>query len=134
MVGFQTTKPTCSLVSTMLCVLCLVLGPLWTVAASSLPFSSAVSDKQVLSRADSPYFIDRDVIVTETGSLTIEAGVVLKFRPSVGITVRGALTAKVNYSNFYQIQLFVDRNKGILFKLTQRCDVVVGGRRDKLIR
>ena len=54
-----------------------------------------VDGKQLLSAASSPYIIDNDIVVTETGSLTIEAGAVFKFRPGTGLIVRGSIIAKV---------------------------------------
>ena len=58
-------------------------------------FSEArVSNRRLLTLSDSPYFIENDVLVEDTGELVIEPGVTLKFGPGAGITVRGILRAE----------------------------------------
>ena len=58
-------------------------------------FSEArVSNRRILTLSDSPYFIENDVLVEDTGELVIEPGVTLKFGPGAGITVRGILRAE----------------------------------------
>uniref|UniRef100_A0A8D8T2J5 Protein bark beetle n=2 Tax=Cacopsylla melanoneura TaxID=428564 RepID=A0A8D8T2J5_9HEMI len=47
-----------------------------------------------LEKHFSPYLIKNDIIVEATGELVIESGVEVRFAPTVGITVRGVLTAK----------------------------------------
>lgn len=47
-------------------------------------------------RADqSPYFILNNVVVEDTGQLIIDPGVILKFSPKTGITVKGSIVANV---------------------------------------
>ena len=59
------------------------------------PFrDTLVISKRTLSLSDSPYLIEKDVLVEPEGRLVIEAGVTMKFSPGVGITVRGVLTAE----------------------------------------
>lgn len=49
-------------------------------------------------RADqSPYFILNNVIIEDTGQLLIDPGVILKFSPKTGITVKGSIIANVMY-------------------------------------
>ena len=58
-------------------------------------FSEArVSNRRILTLSDSPYFIENDVLVEDTGELVIEPGVTLRFGPGAGITVRGILRAE----------------------------------------
>ncbi len=52
----------------------------------------------ILDRVGTPYFVKNDVIIEETGELTIRPGVQLLFAPTVGITVFGRLIAEVNNS------------------------------------
>ncbi|KAL1463179.1 hypothetical protein WDU94_014958 [Cyamophila willieti] len=49
-----------------------------------------------LEKHFSPYLIKNDIIVEATGELVIESGVEVRFAPTVGITVRGVLTAKTS--------------------------------------
>ena len=53
-----------------------------------------VSNRRILTLSDSPYFIENDVLVEDTGELVIEPGVTLNFGPGAGITVRGILRAE----------------------------------------
>lgn len=48
-----------------------------------------------LPASSSPYEISRDIIVERNSKLIIEAGCELRFLPRVGITIRGAIKAKV---------------------------------------
>ena len=58
-------------------------------------FSEArISNRRILTLSDSPYFIENDVLVEDSGELVIEPGVTLKFGPGAGITVRGILRAE----------------------------------------
>lgn len=53
-------------------------------------------------RADhSPYFILNNVIVEDTGQLIIDPGVILKFSPKTGITVKGSIIANVIYLKLF---------------------------------
>ncbi|XP_022801512.1 uncharacterized protein LOC111339184 [Stylophora pistillata] len=56
--------------------------------------SGAVIGNQTLTRADGPYLVTSDLVVTENATLTIEAGTLINFVPSVGIRVRGSFNAK----------------------------------------
>lgn len=53
-----------------------------------------------LEKHFSPYLIKNDIIVEATGELVIEPGVEIRFAPTVGISVRGVLTAKVRVHSF----------------------------------
>ena len=53
-----------------------------------------VNTKRILTLADSPYYIENDVLVEPEGELFIQPGVTLKFGPGAGLTVRGVLTAE----------------------------------------
>ena len=57
--------------------------------------SDPITDTQILTQLNSPYYIKDDVVVDQSGTLIIEAGVVLNFHPGAGITVKGSLIAKV---------------------------------------
>jgi len=48
-----------------------------------------------LDRQDTPYLVLEDIVIEETGELTIRPGVKLLFAPTVGITVFGRLIAEV---------------------------------------
>lgn len=62
-------------------------------------------DKLILEKQRSPYLVKKDVLIAEDGELQIEPGVTLLFAPTVGITVKGILTAKViNNSMLYPIR------------------------------
>lgn len=54
-----------------------------------------------LEKHFSPYLIKNDIIVESTGELVIEPGVEVRFAPTVGITVRGVLTAKVRILEYH---------------------------------
>ncbi len=53
-----------------------------------------VSERRILELSRSPYLVGQDVLVTPSGELTIEPGVEVRFKPEVGITVRGVLDAQ----------------------------------------
>jgi len=55
---------------------------------------TVVAGKRTLTVADSPYVVKEDVLVEEGGQLVVEAGVTVRFMPTVGITVRGVLQAE----------------------------------------
>lgn len=56
-----------------------------------------------LEKSKSPYLVQEDVIVERNGEIVIEPGVVVKFSPMVGLTIRGVLNIQV--SVFAQIRL-----------------------------
>lgn len=58
-----------------------------------------------LEKHFSPYLIKNDIIVESTGELIIEPGVEVRFAPTIGITVRGVLTAKVRKFVIYSLQV-----------------------------
>lgn len=63
-------------------------------------------------RADqSPYFILNNVIVEDSAQLIIDPGVILKFAPKTGITIKGSIIANVTYLKKYsnkQTYFFID--------------------------
>ena len=76
-------------------VLSVILATLSGQVRTDTVFSEArVSNRRLLTLSDSPYFIENDVLVEDTGELVIEPGVTLKFGPGAGITVRGILNAE----------------------------------------
>ena len=76
-------------------VLSVILATLSGQVRTDTVFSEArVSNRRLLTLSDSPYFIENDVLVEDTGELVIEPGVTLKFGPGAGITVRGILRAE----------------------------------------
>jgi len=68
-------------------------------SAGANVLTQVVKDTQFMTRAHSPYFIREMIEIDKTGTLTIESGVVINFFPGSGITVRGALIAKVRFQN-----------------------------------
>ncbi len=72
----------------------LQLLPLFVQCAPTPFGDSEVSGQKTLRLSDSPFLVSSDVLVTAQGHLTIEPGVEVRFRPEVGITVRGVLSAK----------------------------------------
>ena len=77
----------------------MLLSPLLLMrgaVASSVLQRLVVDDRRTLGVDGSPYRVDADLVVTETGVLTVDAGVRLVFAPGRGLTIRGALIAKVN--------------------------------------
>jgi hypothetical protein len=61
--------------------------------------------QQRLNKIHSPYLLREDLIVEKTGELVIEPGVLVRFAPMVGLTIRGILSAKV--STGFQIREFI---------------------------
>ena len=53
-----------------------------------------VLTSKILSKEESPYLIDHDILVRPEGELLIEPGVEIRFAPEAGITVRGILKAE----------------------------------------
>lgn len=53
------------------------------------------NDRIVLEKQKSPYLVRKDIFIDEEGELVVEHGVTVLFAPTVGITVKGILTAKV---------------------------------------
>ena len=78
----------------------LLLVAVWAVGGT-LVGDEAVTDVQILTLSQSPYVVGDEWVVEATGSLVIEAGVVLNFRPGSGITVKGSLVAKVGWNFIY---------------------------------
>lgn len=58
--------------------------------------TSSIRIPIILDRTDEPYFIRNDIIIEDSGELTIRPGVRLLFSPTVGLTVHGRLIAEVN--------------------------------------
>ena len=84
-------KPPDSLAVTLVITLsCLVLQ----VRTDTVFNEKKVNTKRILTLADSPYYIENDILVEPKGELFIQPGVTLKFAPGAGITVRGVLTAE----------------------------------------
>ncbi len=52
-----------------------------------------VTGRRVLRASESPYLVTSDVLVTPEGELDVEPGVEVRFRPEVGVTVRGVMRA-----------------------------------------
>lgn len=68
-----------------------------TVDVAGNPFheiNGTVTGFQTLTRAESPYLVTSDLIVTQNSTLTIEAGTEVAVVPNVGIHVHGTLFAK----------------------------------------
>ncbi|XP_067119939.1 protein bark beetle [Centruroides vittatus] len=63
-----------------------------TVATSII--GGTISEEVILTMENSPYRVDKDIIIEKEGNLTIDAGVKLLFSPGTGVTVRGTLIAK----------------------------------------
>ena len=79
----------------VLSVICVTILSLSGQVRTDTVFSEArVSNRRILTLSDSPYFIENDVLVEDTGELVIEPGVTLRFGPGAGITVRGILRAE----------------------------------------
>ena len=76
----------------------LVISVIYSILLSEVRTDTVFKDtvvisKRTLSLSDSPYMVEKDVVVESDGHLVIESGVTMKFSPGVGITVRGVLTA-----------------------------------------
>jgi hypothetical protein len=65
----------------------------FTITAQT-PLSGAVENLVALSIDKSPYIIEDNLTIKETGRLTIEKGCVLLFKPFTGIIVDGSLIAE----------------------------------------
>ena len=76
----------------------LLLSLVWAVG-STLVGEEPITDTQILTLSQSPYIVKDEWVVEPTGSLVIEAGVVLNFHPGSGITVKGSLVAKVSWNH-----------------------------------
>ena len=80
-------------------------APLWAallvmplvLAAAQREVGGIYSQRTRWDRAGAPYVASSDVVITETGEVEVEPGVVVKFRPGIGVTVRGGrLVAQVS--------------------------------------
>ena len=66
-----------------------------TLAFGETPIEELeVLTSKTLSKEQSPYLIDHDILVRPEGELLIEPGVEIRFAPEAGITVRGILKAE----------------------------------------
>ena len=87
--------PDCDVTRLVLSVILVTILSLSGQVRTDTVFSEArVSNRRILTLSDSPYFIENDVLVEDTGELVIEPGVTLRFGPGAGITVRGILRAE----------------------------------------
>lgn len=59
-------------------------------------FGGYINTELRLEKSKSPYLAREDVFIEKNGALVIEAGVVVKFAPLVGLTVRGVLDIQVS--------------------------------------
>ena len=84
-------KPPESLPVMLVLILC---GLFHQVRTDTVFNERKVNTKRILTLADSPYYIENDILVEPDGELFIQPGVTLKFAPGAGITVRGVLTAE----------------------------------------
>ena len=67
------------------------------VTVADMDVGGVYSQRTRWGRAHSPYTASSDVLITESGELQIDPGVVVRFRPGIGVTVRGGrLVAKVS--------------------------------------
>ena len=78
----------------VLSVILVTLASSGQVRTDTIFSEARVSNRRILTLSDSPYFIENDVLVEDSGELVIEPGVTLKFGPGAGITVRGILSAE----------------------------------------
>ena len=72
---------------------------LWSIKSTLAFGETPIEELEVLtskrlSKEQSPYLIDHDILVRPEGELVIEAGVEIRFAPEAGITVRGILKAE----------------------------------------
>ncbi|KAK6621231.1 hypothetical protein RUM43_011537 [Polyplax serrata] len=66
------------------------------------PLYGGTIDGQIrLERARSPYLVQEDVIIERNGEMVIEPGVMVKFSPMVGLTVRGILNIQVSHFKMF---------------------------------
>lgn len=81
----------------MLVGIVLVWTNFWHAVGALTEINGAVyTDNGILQWTNSPYIVTNDIVVEESGKLTIQPGVELRFAPGVGITVRGVLQAEGN--------------------------------------
>lgn len=63
------------------------------------PFYGGIIDREIrMEKSKSPYIVREDVVIDRNGELIIEPGVVVKFAPMVGLTIRGILNIQVRVS------------------------------------
>lgn len=62
-----------------------------------------VTNYHRLKADQSPYFVSNNVIVEDTGQLVIDPGVMLKFSPKTGITIKGSIIANVIPLTIFEI-------------------------------
>lgn len=55
----------------------------------------SIVDREVFRKSGSPYWLRNDLLVERNAELIVEPGVIVKFDPQVGLTVRGILNAQV---------------------------------------
>ena len=60
--------------------------------------NGTVNGSQTLTRANSPYLVTSDLVITQNSTLTMEAGTEVAVVPNVRIHVKGTLLAKGTYS------------------------------------
>ncbi len=70
-----------------------LLAPQWSGCETDFG-DPLVSGRRTLTLEDSPYLVRQDVLVDSGAELEIEAGVEVRFKPEVGMTVRGVLKAQ----------------------------------------
>lgn len=68
-----------------------------TKGFTEIPGGHIVRNQRVLEKSKSPYLLREDLFIEREGKLVVEPGVEIRFAPMIGITVRGILTAKVNF-------------------------------------
>lgn len=59
-------------------------------------YGGIIDGPMTLEKSKSPYLARDDVIIGPKGVLEVEPGVVVRFAPMVGITVRGILNIRVS--------------------------------------
>lgn len=65
---------------------------------TEIPGGHILRNKRVLEKSKSPYLLREDLFIEREGKLVVESGVEIRFAPMIGITVRGILTAKVEFN------------------------------------
>lgn len=63
-------------------------------------YGGIIDGQMTLERSKSPYLAREDVIIGPRGVMVIEAGVVVKFAPMIGLTIRGVLDIQVSFVFF----------------------------------
>jgi hypothetical protein len=63
-------------------------------------YGGIIDGPMSLERSKSPYLAREDVIIGPKGVMVIEAGVVVKFAPMTGLTIRGVLDIQVSVCLF----------------------------------